>query len=212
MFWFLKTRMMSNQKYIYNLLDEFDIKDIRYGELITALSGHLQGKFKYFDDDVYKVRDVLLHSLSRQKAVNSKSPESSTTRYPKLSEYAKDRENTQEFTDNFESCLFSILKDWTELNDEEIVSIIDTRLNYHHWEKYWGESKLKKPCLYAIYHKSRMLLPTNIQKVANYFSKRILGINAFEVGVDITNNSELQLFERIILDMHHYSEHDLPIV
>jgi hypothetical protein len=107
------------QKEVYQAISNSHL-DIRFGELAINVLGDIFGRTKYFPDEIDLCRDVT--ELNRLGFI--KESESSSTRYPYLSEYINDGVIDQ-FYLPFASCIKQALKSrLTNLSNDEISDLV----------------------------------------------------------------------------------------
>jgi len=106
-------------KKIYQYLDNYEIQDIRFGEILISIIGYILGKSHHVNDSISLCRDVT--NLNREGRINT--TESSASRYPSIIEYNKLGVLDQFYT-TYKRCLRGVftevlIKD--DLNDIELL-------------------------------------------------------------------------------------------
>jgi len=106
-------------KKIYQYLENYDIQDIRFGEILVSIIGYILGKSHHVNDSIALCRDVT--NLNRGGRINTS--ESSASRYPSISDYDK-LGVLDIYYIAYQRCLRGVLSDvliQDDLNDLELL-------------------------------------------------------------------------------------------
>ena len=98
----LSLRRSTHHKFLYKVLAEYNIDDLRFGELCFELLSILSSKYKYLNCSCFKLRDMTELRKSHNKS------ESSASRYPTLECY-KDAGIYDYYMERSVSCFISEL-------------------------------------------------------------------------------------------------------
>ena len=177
--------MRSNiHKRCYELLDNYNITDLRYGEIVVGYTAHLYGKTKHTSMPC-RTRDLTHH-----KGVE-KPTESSTLRYPCFDEY--DVRTKLEFYRNYLCCINNELESekvegisMNQLISDLNMQMIDT---YNLSNHVRGNTSRHMAYLSRIIH----LFPQAIQELASFI---LVSIFHKSMGTEI----------------HHYSKWDVELL
>ena len=193
-------RRTSMHKYIYNQLLEYNINDIRFGEIIQELLTILLSKSKYFEGEIYCCKDFSrVHRLGHLNL-----SESSDMRYPRLNQYVLDGVYNRYFQQSV-MCLSNILNDNISIVEsrEELANVINITLKQALGQRgYFG------------YVGEIGMILSSVPKVI----KRLLEISmGFIYTIIIIKGSKNKIFEtkiieRVIQDSKHFHKHDKPML
>lgn len=199
------------QNEMYQIREKYNINDIRYGEILLAYFGHMLSKDKYYSTVPFKVRDeIILNSTPKYKSVSMGSPESSTTRYPRLVDYTSDYDITKEFRDNFRRCLCDVLsKDIMSLSSQ-INKYTEDDLYF--WNKFSDKPKFTGK--YKLWHSSEkirniyFILPRFILDKLGILSRKLFNISLPEPCINCQKISEAYIIKKIIESTRKHQDAD----
>jgi len=205
----------KQHKYIYNLLDQYAISDLRYSELVCAYAGYLFGKFKYINDNIYKVRDIIIFNNEGGQIVGKKSSESSNTRYPYLSDYAQIPDGVI-FYERLMICCTSQLIQFTSLSELKVEYLLRKYVtpaflvNYDSGRPSFVRSVLNKFPNLSLLWKN---MPMSLKKIGGYLIQKLFGISvAVGENIDCSYNQSINIVCQIILNSLSLSKSDSTII
>ena len=177
--------------------------DIRYGEIYLTFSGYLYGKVKYHNQ-TYKLRDnINIYSdilTSGYRMCNSK--ESSSTRYPELSDY-KDDSETVAFYNNFIGATKELMIN-LELNSNDIEKILTSLPTTSIIYSRQSNLKSKLTDIYVRIKTPRKIwkiLPHSLQHCISICVNKIFHVPLAETLVDdisIIDSTETTIINQVI--------------
>ena len=113
-------------KKVYANLKNYQIEDIRYGELTLGYIGHLYGKYKYISDYISLIKDDS-ELFKQDKRDRKNSAESSSTRYPPLSTYQRNP-STKDFFMSYRRCIQGEIQKQTDLTTRDTEIFFETKI------------------------------------------------------------------------------------
>ncbi|HJK77483.1 MAG TPA: TIGR00180 family glycosyltransferase [Methanocorpusculum sp.] len=197
-------------KQIYNSMTDYSINDIRYGEIYLAYAGHLLGKYHAEDDDVFSIRDITQITKERKLSPKIKSGESSTTRYPYLSddEYTSSPEGKRHYQ-SYKRAIIEDLTKYTDVGKDKATKYIDSKLKYTLLNKYGNFPKSKLLIIIYLNHPKLSIL---WDRVPDHLKQKIVGrSNNNENYHEITMTPDLMIIQKIIEVTQHLYVNDAPI-
>lgn len=179
-------------KYLYQLLDDYQISGIRYAEIILGYFGYLIGKFYYNPNWEFSVIDFVLRNNAQFKITDGQgTTQSCASRYPYFDDYIS-MGVSDEFYSAYKHCLKDQLIKFTTLNSKMIENYVEHKITlellyYYGRRENTKNSKMKK-ILFHLYSKNTIYnswykLPIEIRK----FVQGIL-LNWFHMNVPIDKN------------------------
>ena len=202
-------------KEIFQQLQIYGIDDLRFGELILSYCGHLCGKYYHSKESNYLVRDVSLHLLEIDKR---QSKESSTTRYPSMSDYNIFSSPYKDFYGKYLRCMYCNIKSYAKINDLEIQDYINKIFTYN------------RLCKFDSYRLNRYIVNNNIietfkgiyYRLPFVLRKQLATVAVRTVGISIPQipspplygkyNPDLCVIEYLIQSTSKLSHNDIPII
>lgn len=187
----------KQHKEIYNLINKYKIKDLRYGELVLSYTPYLMGKVSFIQCDL-RFRDEII--LFKRQNLKTGSNESSSSRYPILREY-KNTKCCVKYSNNFREYLLGELLEYTTFPKSKIERIIDRKLNDSLWEQYWGDARERgqlKRFLWKYLKKYYIQLPDKIKKYCNSILMNIFKIPIPDHSVKLCSSHSGMVLEKML--------------
>ena len=222
-----RTKYMKN---LYSQITLSDENDIRYSELLLAFGGYLMGKFAHIPTTAYQIRDEIIYSQEKITSTSIKTGESSSSRYPQISEYDTPTQN--HFKAQYLNSLKIILvtnvligktdiETYLQKHKEDVISVyggvqervIDNKSNKYIIKIHKNNRKLILRICYAI--------PRRLRKMLYQLGMRHFGIappiyNTREVLTKaeyelLTYSAPVKEIERLVLDTQKLHDNDETI-
>ena len=213
----LELMRTDKRKILYKYLSDYNILDLRYGEIVSGYSPHLTGKFKYCDECVLRIRDVINLRKEIWKEGKKNSAESSSSRTLSFYDYNNTKEGEEHylhyklFLVNFlqEEC--SCTKRKAEMIAEKLTPSFFTSKNFstkNKAYKYLGTSLWNKRAM--IYF--QQYFPIQFFMIFNNHIAKIAGFT-FPLYFPTTKmTADAQLVEKIISKTLDKSKDDISIL
>ena len=198
----------------------YNISDIRYGEIFLAYSGYLYGKVKCFKNNIHKIRDEIAIQRDRatRKAGYINSSESSTTRYPAISEY-NILDDAKLFESIYRNAMINELINTVQIPKDRAIIYVQEMMASPLFGKQIGNKNLKSRASnywnkYPLIGVCWRNLPLQVQHIANKFT-----IFVFKIPLPITSlptlkiekNPETNIINNLIIETIGDKDNDLPI-
>jgi hypothetical protein len=195
-----------------------------------AYGGYLLGKFSHITNVTYQIRDEIIYSQLKVQSTNIKTGESSSSRYPQISEY--------DLLDQkiFEEQYLNSLKNISSTNTQITKTDFEAYIQKHRAEiiaKYGGHKidvdKKYKKYITNIYKYNRKLfsqvyyiMPTGVRSVIYQFGERFVGVapsihNTRKVLTKaeykwLIKSAPIKHIKKITLDTQKLHDGDIPIL
>lgn len=200
-------------KKIHNILVEYSIPDIRYGEIILGFFGYLYG-MGHISDEISSVRDIRNISV---KAVSSRKnmAESSTSRYMPLTILNRDK---PECFDIFKNCLLQEIKTarYTDDSNNQSTLLFLQNLSLSNITRF--DSDTSKGAVYlkryaTMYRLYTEFMPLLLKKmIVSYLREKETSIPLPPEPIVTKKSDELDIFVTMIREYSDCEELDKPVV
>ncbi len=196
----------KTHKKLYNLLEIYSIKDIRYGELILGYAGNIYGKNHYIEGIEF-IRDIIIISSTEiNKRINNS--ESSDSRYPHINDLFVINDS---FYENFVNCIYSELKMNTDTNKKNVIKLsMNDVLRY---DNRISQSTYLLKRYNQLIHIWYNYIPYKIQICIRYLLSQILPYLPLpHVMFPINTNKDLVIIKKIVSSTHNLRRDDLTMI
>ena len=201
----------ETMKEVYSTLWDYDINDIRYGELALGYFGHFLGMDNYEKTMCFKCRDEINIDVQRKEINASHSSESSSSRYILMDRYDSD-DFTRKTSENFMRCIRDNINASNDDNSKYLDSLL---FNTKTWIRYNGEKGMKYS---KIWYQSKIIrkiynhLPQMVASIINKTAFKIFGYSIPAQEISPFASKEIETILQCIYDTQEFQNQDKTII